>query len=460
MLTTDISKYISWKNNELNCEKIVLHNKMYKNNKDELFNIFRYNKDLITENTVNDMGLFRSVIFKKDKLVCYSPPKSLGYDVFTKKYNLNSKIKIQELVEGTMINMFWNPKLDEQNNYCNDNENSNNVLNIQGEWEISTRSTVGANVSYFQNENAIKFRRMFLDSCNENKLNLDDLLVSDKDGIYCYSFVLQHPNNRIVKMIKKPQIYLVAVYKISDYNITQVKLDDMKNFEIFKKSNILYPEEYDNEEMTYENATKPCNNMQMDWEKPGLVFLNTETGERTKYRNKAYEEIKLLRGNEPKLQYHYLVLRQKGEVKKYLKYFPENAKFCLNFRNIVHNFTLALYENYRKCYVKKEAPLNTFPVQFRTHIYNLHNKYINEYATQKGYIGMKIVREYVNKMNPAHLMYALNYNSRERYVKIKENMLTSESEEKNNSNTNESDTSDTESSSSSPTVTKNQNDGL
>ena len=42
--------------------------------------------------------------------------------------------------------------------------------------------------------------------------------------------------------------------------------------------------------------------------------------------------------------------------------------------------------------------------------------------SQKGYIGMSVVREYVNKMNPAHLMYALNYNSRLRYLEIKKEL--------------------------------------
>ena len=455
-LTTDISKYISWKNNELKSNDLVLHNKLYKNNSNEVFNILRYNKDLLTGDNFDSMGLFRSVIFKKDKLVSYSPYKSMPYDKFIQKYPLNNDIKIQEIVEGTMINLFWNPKLDDNNNYTKTGNNeNNNFLNIDGEWEISTRSTVGGNVSYFQNENAVKFRRMFLETCNENKLDLDDLIISDAEGIYSYSFVLQHPENRIVKPIKKAQLYLVAVYKIKDFTATQINIDEMKKLDIFKKTMLLYPEEFDNQDITYESATRPCNNMQMEWEKPGLVFTNIKTGSRCKYRNKAYEEIKLLRGNEPKLQYHYLVLRQKGEVKKYLKYFPENAKFCFQFRTLIHNFTSALYENYRKCYVKKEAQLNTFSPQFKTHMYHLHNLYINNYMSQKGYIGMSVVREYVNKMNPAHLMYALNYNSRLRYLEIKKELYE-------NKKNNETTSSDSECECESPTVinSKTDADGL
>ena len=29
---------------------------------------------------------------------------------------------------------------------------------------------------------------------------------------------------------------------------------------------LLYPEEFDNQDITYESAIRPCNNMQMEWE--------------------------------------------------------------------------------------------------------------------------------------------------------------------------------------------------
>ena len=44
-------------------------------------------------------------------------------------------------------------------------------------------------------------------------------------------------------------------------------------------------------------------------------------GVRTKIRNPTYENVRLLRGNQPKLQYRYLMLRSNQKVSEYLKYY-------------------------------------------------------------------------------------------------------------------------------------------
>ena len=41
---------------------------------------------------------------------------------------------------------------------------------------------------------------------------------------------------------------------------------------------------------------------------------------RIKWRNPSYENIKKLKGNNPKLQYQYLYLRQMNAIQEYLKH--------------------------------------------------------------------------------------------------------------------------------------------
>ena len=48
------------------------------------------------------------------------------------------------------------------------------------------------------------FRTLFFEACNANNFNLNTL-----DRRFCYSFVLQHPLNRIVTPTNMPMIYLI-----------------------------------------------------------------------------------------------------------------------------------------------------------------------------------------------------------------------------------------------------------
>ena len=115
----------------------------------------------------------------------------------------------------------------------------------------------------------------------------------------------------------------------------------------------------------------------------GLVFNNVTKGTRAKIRNPIYEEVRRLKGNQPKIQYRYLTLRQQNKVSEYLKMFPEDGKAFSVFRNQIHNFTKGLYQNYVNCYIKKQKPLKEFPYQFRTHMFTLHRKYLDELLDTK-----------------------------------------------------------------------------
>ena len=56
------------------------------------------------------------------------------------------------------------------------------------------------------------------------------------------------------------------------------------------------------------------------------VMIYAPDGTRTKLRNPNYEDIRKLRGNQAKLQYQYLTLRQNGKMKDFLIYYPEYKK--------------------------------------------------------------------------------------------------------------------------------------
>ena len=361
------------------------------------YKVIRYNKNTLCHDNIPTYGIYRSVIVNSEnQIVSFSPPKSVNADAFIKNYNTKTdSLVAEEFVEGTMINVFWDPK-----------------IGLSGAWEISTRNTVGAVSSFYKSAKSKTFRDMFLEAATNNNLDLVSL-----DKSFCYSFVLQHPENRIVVPFKSPQLYLISMYIINNTNQNDIKVysvDKLSFLELHPNTTIKIPTVYD--WTTYTDLIDKYASMNTAYDVLGVVIHNSETGERTKIRNPIYEQVRQLRGNQPKLQYQYLCLRKEGKVSDFLKYYPENKKEFSTFRDQIHLFTNTLYSNYVSCYIKKEKPLMEFSEQYRTHMFNIHKHYLDDLKEKKMYVTNTVVIKYVNNIHPSLMMFCLNFQMRKRKV--------------------------------------------
>ena len=205
---------------------------------------------------------------------------------------------------------------------------------------------------------------------------------------------------------------MVEAYKIvhSD-NAIMVYSEQIK---IQGVNGISFPLQY--ECSTYDEVVETYGSGNTPYHVLGAIIKNVETGERCKVRNPIYEEVRYLKGNQPKLQYQYLCLRKEGKVKEFLNYYPETKKDLSLFRDQVHLFTHTLFQNYIQCYIKKEKPLRDYPGQFKTHMFQLHQLFMNDLREKKLYITNSVVVNYINSMHPSQLMFALNYHVKKRFV--------------------------------------------
>jgi hypothetical protein len=357
-----------------------------RNNK--VYNILKYDKPYLTYDMVDTIGLWRSVICSNKKINVFSPPKSLNRSIFVEKYNEGECIA-EEFIEGTMINLFYDQDVDK--------------------WEIASKTSVGGDVSFFQDQP--KFSELFGDVCEH--LELD---VSKFSKEYSYSFVMQHPKNKFVLSVSEKKLYLIAMYKINNdtYSITEYRhtsiyqQSPITNLDSDILQKLSFPIIYDWAQ--FNEQINRFASMNTDPSIMGVVIYHKD-GMCAKFRNPNYEYIKQLRGNNTKLQYQYLCLRKMDKVKEYLKYFSGASAQFSEFRNQIHKFTNILYQNYISCYIKKEMPLKEFPMQYRSHMFNLHQQYLS-IREDKGYINKIIVIGYINNLEPAKLMSSINYNLR------------------------------------------------
>jgi hypothetical protein len=386
-----------------------------------MYSIIKYDKRGmgVTYEDYKTIGMLRSVVVNEEgKIVCYSPPKSLYVTEELEKHfdanNIMSGLSdentnewyAEEFVEGTMINLFYSS-------------------GPSGEaWEIATKNTIGGKVLFYSPKNpkdeievreSDTFRNMFFDTCAKIGFNYEDL---PRDVVY--SFVLQHPKNRIVLPITEASIYLIAVYRLvnndSNLEVIQHSRDGfLKN--IIKCDKIKTPKALSlNEDgagvcsdYTFKNFKKEYASMNSAYNMMGVVFYNMVTGQRLKLRNPMYEMVKNVRGSDQKIQLQYLTLRHGGRVADYLKDFPEYKSVFSHYRSQLHSFTRNLHQNYLDCFVFKKKLFAEYPAQYKKYMFVLNKKYIEELRENKNSVTFNYVVEFVNKIDPGSLLFSLNY---------------------------------------------------
>jgi hypothetical protein len=369
-------------------------------------------------NTDETLSLFRSIITNDDnhKILCFAPPSLLEMNNFIEKYPSslsipNNDILINELIEGTMINLFYDERI--------------------SSWEISTRSILKANNWYYKMDYNDKsspsqqktFRQMFMEhfSINEDMNTIFKSLPKN----CCYSFVLQHPDNHIVLNIQTTKVYLVAIYCINNNNIkfiSPLEYEYWGCFDEFKNNKICFPIQFTDQKYSFTNLLKQCslpsydtgviNNDTRLGINPhipltmGFVLTNLNTGERTMVINKTYEELKVLRGNHVNLEYYYYTLRQNmNQLNKFLYYFPRYNDLFSGFKSKIFHFVKTVQNYYYEFYIKKNK--NQIPKKYFIHVSKLHHEL---HIPLKKIITLNVVKEYFDGFTPKQMYMYIHYN--------------------------------------------------
>jgi hypothetical protein len=344
----------------------------------------------------------RSVILNADRrIVCFSPPMcqpnpkskitqskeycGSGSDSDADAYVDVSKVKFaEEFVEGTMINLFYNPSNDVQS------------------WEFSTRNTVSP-AEKRENESGVVdkkcFRRMFLEACVATGLKFDDLPKE-----YSYSFVLQHPDNTIVAPVKSMALYIVAIYYIDGTTVYEMDRSILK-WSTF--SSVRHPARFGfNGEEDFKKIVAAWASSSSIYYFPGVMF-RTHDGARYKYRNPNYEYAKNARGQTDKNRFVYLHLKKIAAFNRHLERYPEDEFTFLQYQMELYNYAHNLHKNYMECYIYKKKPLKEFAVEYRKNMYQLHEYYKTTLKTSGKRVNMTVVIGFMNEQSLSSQLFVL-----------------------------------------------------
>ncbi len=334
----------------------------------------------------------RSVISNSDrKIVCFSPPMCEPMprskdDSDIKKVLEFSKVKFaEEFVEGTMVNLFYNPSND-----------------VQG-WEFSTRNMVSPAEKRENGSGVVDkkcFRRMFFEVCASVGLKFDDLPKE-----YSYSFVLQHPDNTIVAPVKSMALYIVAMYYIDGTTVYEMDRSVVKWSEF---SSVRHPARFGllKGEEDFRKIMNVWASNDSLYYYPGVMF-RTHEGARYKYRNPNYEFMKNAKGVVEKSRFVYLHLKKLGKLQSHFERFPENELEFFRHSTNFYNYTRNLHQNYMECYVNKKKPLKEYALEYKKNMFQLHEHYKTVLKASGKRVSMEVVIEFMNQQSLSSQLFVL-----------------------------------------------------
>jgi hypothetical protein len=414
-----------------------------KNIADDYF-ILNYKTDTDTQDagaTMEDFPeKYNSVIFdtRYNEPLSIAPSAPISLDEFIHKYPIiTDEIYVSKISEGTLIQLFYNPRKEE--------------------WEIATRSSIGGNNRHCRTEyggfcfrKQKTFRQMFYDALlqltpierpalgedpNELVDGLDadvrynpsvenyDLPLSDipfiktLSEIYCYTFVLSHPSNPQVDFVFCPTLTLVAVYELERVSGT---IDEFHAWMLPPYyACTLIPHEYRKVVRVQQPQIgwlgmslyeKMSTHMFDHWNSPGLMVTNIQTGERAMLENPQYKYASELRGNHQNLQYQYFELCKSRRLAEFLDYFPIFSDLFMHFHNQYMEFTFRVYSVYVHYYVNnnREQLIDPFYHSFASKIHHTMVKPTMMPGQRRIFITRELVQHYFDIMPTAQIVGILS----------------------------------------------------
>jgi len=318
--------------------------------------------------------------------VCVSPTKAKEDDVPPIGSDLPL---IQDFMDGTMINMFL-PAFDE-------------ATATQPAPTLATRSQIGAGGNFYSQRS---FAELFTDALVTANTNLVQLALNvrhsfkDVKNVHAYfaSFLLQHPEHRVVSKVDHARMYIVHTGYVTKDGETAI--EDISELSPEPELAVLALPQYHMNGFNTVPDYQSFLNTQLNtkgWFWQGLTFKDAN-GNRWRTRNSKYLGLRALRGSEALPLDRWLRLRSEGKVLEYLKHYNEERTMFWDFEQRFRALTLAVYAGYvdvHKAHAKKltDLPKNVSPCVFR-----LHAHYLEHLKPQTLTVKQKDAIEIVNKM--------------------------------------------------------------
>jgi hypothetical protein len=214
--------------------------------------------------------------------------------------NWNS-IKVQKLYDGSRIKLFYH-------------------IN---QWIVSTSRCIDSTRAFWHSP------KSFYELFNEC---IGDYDFGQLDRNTCYTFIILHPENRIVLNHREPSCIHISTF------------DKVENKEVDVDINITKPEVCNF--ATFEDFVDSVTNL--DYTEPGYMLID-ENFNRIRVISSKYEEVRNLKGNVPDMTKRYLQLRKTTpeKIPTFLEYYPEYIEHFDNIELHILYICNVIFQKYK-----------------------------------------------------------------------------------------------------------------
>lgn len=335
------------------------------------FALIHYDKEK-SDMTMPHVGHFRSVVWNvnTNRPVCMSPVRGLKFGAAIDVGINITGCYVEDFVDGVMINMFHDGR----------------------DWVLTTRTQLGAEGHFYGTRT---FRELFWEAFGATNL----FKTVDLNPAYSYSWVLQHPEERIVVAPEYglPRLYLTEVRRAD----TMAHADGDSQTPAMRALCPQIHTDLKTLEDVAERVATWGKRFGAKWQ--GLVIYSPNDV-RYKVRSTEYEEARYLRGNQAKRPFTWLERWGENKLAQYLRLFPEER---VEAEALVAHFkacTQELYDLYQKVYRQRAFPLREAPQKYRKLLWDCHAANAGAYFPN--------TRTFMNQQDTARKLWLCNYEAR------------------------------------------------
>lgn len=282
--------------------------------------------------------------------------------------------RIELFQDGTLIGMFWDK--------------------YSGRWRIHTRSILDARCRYYSQT------RTFADMFAEATRDVD---LGHLSRHCSYSWVLQHPENRIVCHASLPTAIIADVCQINAD--ASVDWQRAPQYAVQLVPPVL-PLTWDTIRLRVADL-----NARFGHNCQGLV-IKDGAGGRWKLRTPEYNRVRQIRGNSPRRDFLWLQAWSNNTLLDYLKLYPEERSLANGVINRWKLATADVYRIYGEAFKAHSLDRKLIPQKYRSSIYGLHSLYHTTLKPAGKKVDWKACLEHMNALDTKQKLFIINYELR------------------------------------------------